>query len=58
MSPPITYMVDGKQYVSVAGGRGTVAPVPGFPPAPPTTPPRLLTFVLDGKAQVPKAEVK
>jgi len=29
MGPPITYMVDGKQYVSVMGGRGAVAAAPG-----------------------------
>jgi hypothetical protein len=46
MGPPITYMLDGKQYVALAGGqggRGGAAPVPnreavqgagGAPPAP------------------------
>ena len=28
MGPPITYMVDGKQYVTVIGGRGVVVPPP------------------------------
>jgi quinohemoprotein ethanol dehydrogenase len=28
MGPPITYMVDGKQYVTVLGGRGVVVPPP------------------------------
>jgi quinohemoprotein ethanol dehydrogenase len=74
MGPPITYQLDGKQYVTLAGGTGKVAPryqdVPGEAPAPATGPnappdlagpnapsatpaaaPRLLTFVLDGKAQ-------
>jgi PQQ-dependent dehydrogenase (methanol/ethanol family) len=31
MGPPMTYMLDGKQYVSVPGGRGTVLPAPGAP---------------------------
>src|SRR5262245_23438828 len=29
MGPPITYMLDGKQYVTVIGGRGVVVPPPG-----------------------------
>src|SRR5580658_5653862 len=56
MGPPITYMLDGKQYISLMGGTGKVTPSVGFPPAPPSaTPPglpKLLTFVLDG-APVP-----
>jgi hypothetical protein len=31
MGPPITYMLDGKQYIAIPGGRGVVPP----PPAPP-----------------------
>jgi len=97
MGPPITYQLDGKQYVSFMGGQGTVvfgpppgagagggrggaaatpgapttvvngipvapgaatppAPPPGFgpPPGPPVTP-KLLTFVLDGTAELPPA---
>lgn len=94
MGPPITYQVDGKQYVSLMGGTGPVVfgPPPGgggaagrggpnapgaatvvngipvtagVAPAPPATPapggrggiapvlPKLLTFVLDGKAPLP-----
>jgi quinohemoprotein ethanol dehydrogenase len=56
MGPPITYMLDGKQYISLMGGTGKVIPSPGLPPPPPSsTPPglpKLLTFVLDG-APVP-----
>ena len=37
MGPPITYELDGKQYVTVAGGTGTVRfPVPGAPAPAPT----------------------
>jgi quinohemoprotein ethanol dehydrogenase len=103
MGPPVTYVVDGKQYVSVMGGTGKVVfpnvggaggrggaaagrggatvvngiPAPGPAPAgaaapagnAPTPPPdagpnpfgggpsvlpKLLTFVLDGKAPMPE----
>lgn len=37
MGPPITYMLDGKQYVAVTGGRGVVAPPPTPPGAPAAT---------------------
>jgi len=60
MGPPITYMLDGKQYVSFLGGQGTLPPPllnapppPGTVPTGPTVPPRLLTFVLDGKGLLP-----
>ena len=55
MGPPITYLIDGKQYVAVMGGTGRVPPRPGAPRATPATPdasvvlPKLLTFVLDGQ---------
>ena len=66
MGPPITYMLDGKQYVSFMGGAGTVVNPPGGggggnaapPAATPATPPvlpRLYTFVLDGKTPIPTA---
>ena len=102
MGPPITYLLDGKQYVALAGGSGalpTFGPPPGAaapaggrgpapaggaappppPPAPPAAPPaggaagaappppppggfggsqvtpKLLVFVLDGKAALPAA---
>ncbi len=61
MGPPITYMLDGKQYVSLMGGLGTLppplpnaaAPQPGATAAGPPVLPKLLTFVLDGKAALP-----
>jgi quinohemoprotein ethanol dehydrogenase len=52
MGPPITYRIDGKQYISLMGGTGKVTPSVGLPPLPPTTNislPKLLTFVLDGE---------
>ena len=101
MGPPITYELDGKQYITLAGGTGSVqftmpggAPPPapgrggaaaaapaapagngdgihiqtppaGAAPPPPPPPgfgggpsakPKMLTFVLDGKAELPKIE--
>jgi quinohemoprotein ethanol dehydrogenase len=51
MGPPITYMIDGKQYVTLMGGTGRVIPRDGTaPPANPTGPapvlPKLLTYSL------------
>src|SRR5579871_377369 len=52
MGPPITYMLDGKQYIAVAAGppgvSGFGAPAPG-----PRQPAHLLVYVLDGKAPLP-----
>jgi quinohemoprotein ethanol dehydrogenase len=68
MGPPMTFMLDGKQYVAIAGGppqagggrggRGAAAggAAPGGPPAAPAAPPqpsRLLIYALDGKATLP-----
>jgi PQQ-dependent dehydrogenase (methanol/ethanol family) len=55
MGPPITFTVDGKQYIALMGGSGGTAS-PGRS-AEATTPmkPRLLVFGLDGKAQLPNA---
>jgi quinohemoprotein ethanol dehydrogenase len=61
MGAPITYEIDGKQYISLMGGMGVTerygltAKNPPTPPSPSTVYPRLLTFVLDGKAQLPGA---
>src|SRR5438132_14101815 len=66
MGPPITYMLDGKQYVAFLAGQGMVlpplpnapppapGPVPGNAPTGGTVPPTLLTFVLDGNGPLPK----
>jgi quinohemoprotein ethanol dehydrogenase len=52
MSPPITYMLDGKQYVALAGGVGGTGGRGGRGSGPPVTP-KLLVFTLDGKAPLP-----
>jgi quinohemoprotein ethanol dehydrogenase len=63
MSPPITWMLDGKQYVTVLGGTGIVISrntEPGAPPPPPspgTVFPKMLTFVLDGTPYKPTSNV-
>jgi quinohemoprotein ethanol dehydrogenase len=64
MGPPITYQLDGKQYVTVAGGIGTGVPprpaaageAPRAAPSAATAMPKLLTFVLDGSAPMPDAK--
>jgi quinohemoprotein ethanol dehydrogenase len=48
MGPPITYAFDGKQYISFMGGTGQ-----GGRGAAPASPPRMYTFVLDGKEPMP-----
>ncbi len=59
MAPPITFMVDGKQYVALQVGQGRPGPGPGgnTPPPNPGAPapvnPRLLVYGLDGTAQLP-----
>jgi quinohemoprotein ethanol dehydrogenase len=65
MGPPITFMLDGKQYIAVAGGQGQGAGGRGGgrggdanpAPANPTPPilPRLYVYVLDGNAPNPTA---
>jgi quinohemoprotein ethanol dehydrogenase len=59
MGPPITFMLDNKQYVAVAGGqgqggggRGGNANANATPPANPI-PPRLYVYTLDGTATNP-----
>ena len=54
MAAPATYVVGGKQYVSVlAGWGGAFAMIGGNPGPNKGTPGRLLTFALDGKASLP-----
>jgi hypothetical protein len=55
MGPPITFAIDGKQYIALMGGSGG-AQSPGVtnPGAITTqTKPQLLVFGLDGKAELP-----
>ena len=57
MGPPITYQIDGIQYVSLMGGTGRVTPSAGNAAPPITvtpTLPKLLTFVLDGAGASPQ----
>jgi PQQ-dependent dehydrogenase (methanol/ethanol family) len=61
MGPPMTFMIDGKQYIAVAGGPPAQPGAGGqgggggrgAAPAGPPRPSRLLTFVLDGTGQLP-----
>ncbi len=59
MGPPITFLVDGKQYIALMGGTGGTASLnpSATAPAPAASPrkPRLLVFGLDGKAELPAA---
>ena len=55
MGPPITFAVDGKQYIALMGGSGgTPSPGTNKEPATPMKP-RLLVFGLDGKAELPQS---
>jgi quinohemoprotein ethanol dehydrogenase len=55
MGPPITFAVDGKQYIALMGGSGGAAS-PGVGGGSATSQkPRLLVFGIDGKAEVPKS---
>jgi quinohemoprotein ethanol dehydrogenase len=55
MGPPITFAIDGKQYIALMGGSGGT-PSPGRSAETTTRmKPHLLVFGLDGKAELPKA---
>jgi quinohemoprotein ethanol dehydrogenase len=57
MAPPITYTLEGKQYVSFMGGTGQAGGGGGGgrgAEAPAPIRPKLLTFTLDGKESLPK----
>ena len=48
LGPPITYLLDGRQYISLLGGvRAGGEPVDA---------PRVMTFVLDGKVPLPGSQ--
>jgi quinohemoprotein ethanol dehydrogenase len=53
MGPPITYEIDGKQYVTFMAGRGQPAANVGPTDAKVDNPPMLFVFALDGKAELP-----
>ena len=54
MGPPITFAIDGKQYIALMGGSGGT-PSPGRSAEATTRmKPQLLVFGLDGKAELPK----
>jgi quinohemoprotein ethanol dehydrogenase len=55
MAPPITYEVDGKQYVAFGGGLGRAATVVGPNNAKVDNPPIMFVFTLDGNAEMPAA---
>lgn len=55
MGPPITYEIDGKQYVALMGGLGRSFSADGPTNAKVDTPPLLFVFELDGGAPMPKA---
>ena len=53
MAPPITYEIDGKQYVAFMGGVGRASSTTGPDDAKVENPPMLFVFALDGKAELP-----
>ena len=55
MGPPITFMLDNKQYVAVAGGQGSNQGGRGGNATPPANPvlPRVYVYTLDGNAPNP-----
>jgi len=53
MAPPITYEVDGKQYVAFAGGLGRANSIVGPTNDKVENAPMLFVFALDGKAALP-----
>ena len=54
MAPPITYAIDGKQYVAFAGGIGGGASVQTGATAPPINTPLMFVFTLGGTAKLPE----
>ena len=55
MGPPITFAIDGKQYIALMGGTGGTQSLGTTNPGAVNTPqkPMLLVFGLDGKAELP-----
>ncbi len=53
MAPPITYEVDGTQYVAFGGGLGRPANTVGATNSKVENAPMMFVFALDGKAELP-----
>jgi hypothetical protein len=53
MAPPITYQVDGKQYIAFGGGLGRAATIVAPNNEKVDNPPILFVFALDGNAEMP-----
>jgi quinohemoprotein ethanol dehydrogenase len=53
VAPPITYEIDGKQYVAFMAGRGRAAGIVGPTDAKIDDPAMLFVFTLDGKGELP-----
>jgi hypothetical protein len=70
MGPPISFTMDGMQYIAVTGGQASGAPAAGRGggvggagggfggPAAPTRPPNLIVLALDGKTPLPGSAPK
>jgi quinohemoprotein ethanol dehydrogenase len=56
MGPPITWEIDGKQYVAFMAGRGRPAATVGSNDAKVDNPPMLFVLALDGKAEFPASD--
>jgi len=54
MAPPITYEIDGRQYVAFGGGIVRAATVVGPTDGKTDNPPVLFVFALGGKARMPE----
>jgi quinohemoprotein ethanol dehydrogenase len=54
VGPPVTFQLDGKQYVSFLGGTRAPDAAAARGGVPPTRPPRVYVFALDGKAAMPQ----
>jgi quinohemoprotein ethanol dehydrogenase len=55
MGPPITFAVDGKQYIALMGGSGGTPSLGQNNETATPMKPRLLVFGLDGKAELPRS---
>jgi len=59
MGPPVTYMLDGKQYIAIPGGRGVVVPPPstgGVPAAGAGAPPAAAAGGAAGRGGAPAVD--